>query len=373
MAPSEKAQIAKEKGNAAFKSGDYPIAIGHHSAAIIEDGNDPTFPLNRAAAYLKLGKNEDAERDCTTVLTLNPSSMSISWNARKITLLSFDVVNFEAATKIEPGNQAVKDELGRIQVLAQKASKTTAQSFGSSAALDPRIRCVPIQTIETSQGTPSVPQRTTTSAVRESSPPPALSTTSTTTDPPTVNVATPPKTFQDVKCAREETRPSTRIGGGIFRALGKNTLFNSKESSMTSSPPAPSINVKTFANFLGFTKVWRSLERFQLIKTVEPSTYPTLESSLLISIVQTFLDILTSDSHSDAKRLVPHSVAGFLHIPGISTIALFLSGTEKDIVKRVLEKVDDASLMDLWRSLMSFCITIHQSPAAPYDDDEQNP
>uniref|UniRef100_A0A0W0FC64 RNA-polymerase II-associated protein 3-like C-terminal domain-containing protein n=1 Tax=Moniliophthora roreri TaxID=221103 RepID=A0A0W0FC64_MONRR len=354
MAPSEKAQIAKEKGNAAFKSGDYPIAIGHHSAAIIEDGNDPTFPLNRAAAYLKLGKQFSEE-----------DKRGLEWeNSTRQT---------QAATKIEPGNQAVKDELGRIQVLAQKASKTTAQSFGSSAALDPRIRCVPIQTIETSQGTPSVPQRTTTSAVRESSPPPALSTTSTTTDPPTVNVATPPKTFQDVKCAREETRPSTRIGGGIFRALGKNTLFNSKESSMTSSPPAPSINVKTFANFLGFTKVWRSLERFQLIKTVEPSTYPTLESSLLISIVQTFLDILTSDSHSDAKRLVPHSVAGFLHIPGISTIALFLSGTEKDIVKRVLEKVDDASLMDLWRSLMSFCITIHQSPAAPYDDDEQNP
>jgi Flp pilus assembly protein TadD len=44
------------QGNAAFKAGDYPTAIGHYSAAIHADRTDATFPLNRAAAYLKLGK-----------------------------------------------------------------------------------------------------------------------------------------------------------------------------------------------------------------------------------------------------------------------------------------------------------------------------
>lgn len=44
------------QGNAAFKSGDYPTAIGHYTSAILADRNDFTFPLNRAAAYLKLGK-----------------------------------------------------------------------------------------------------------------------------------------------------------------------------------------------------------------------------------------------------------------------------------------------------------------------------
>jgi Flp pilus assembly protein TadD len=44
------------KGNAAFKVGDYPGAIGHYTAAILADRSDATFPLNRAAAYLKLGK-----------------------------------------------------------------------------------------------------------------------------------------------------------------------------------------------------------------------------------------------------------------------------------------------------------------------------
>ena len=83
------------QGNAAFKAADYPTAIGHYTNAILADSSDHTFFLNRAAAYLKLGKYvhsrsipkllhaadqlfrriEDAERDCTKVLALNPSNV----------------------------------------------------------------------------------------------------------------------------------------------------------------------------------------------------------------------------------------------------------------------------------------------------------
>jgi Flp pilus assembly protein TadD len=44
------------QGNAAFKAGDFPASIGHYTSAILADPNNPTFYLNRAAAYLKLGK-----------------------------------------------------------------------------------------------------------------------------------------------------------------------------------------------------------------------------------------------------------------------------------------------------------------------------
>jgi len=44
------------QGNAAFKSGDYAAAIGHYTAAALADPSEPTFFLNRAAAYLKLSK-----------------------------------------------------------------------------------------------------------------------------------------------------------------------------------------------------------------------------------------------------------------------------------------------------------------------------
>ncbi|KAL6300068.1 hypothetical protein BKA93DRAFT_741186, partial [Sparassis latifolia] len=63
------------QGNAAFKAGDFADAVGHYSAAMRADARNPTFPLNRAAAYLRLGKNEDAERDCGAVLSLDPRSV----------------------------------------------------------------------------------------------------------------------------------------------------------------------------------------------------------------------------------------------------------------------------------------------------------
>jgi tetratricopeptide (TPR) repeat protein len=44
------------KGNKAFKAGDYPAAIDHYTTAILTDRKDAIYPLNRAAAYLKLGK-----------------------------------------------------------------------------------------------------------------------------------------------------------------------------------------------------------------------------------------------------------------------------------------------------------------------------
>lgn len=82
------------QGNAAFKAADYPTAIGHYTDAILADNGDHTFFLNRAAAYLKLGKYvhsisipkllhavdqlfrriEDAERDCSKVLALNSNN-----------------------------------------------------------------------------------------------------------------------------------------------------------------------------------------------------------------------------------------------------------------------------------------------------------
>ncbi|TFK89150.1 TPR-like protein, partial [Polyporus arcularius HHB13444] len=63
------------KGNAAFKAGDFPTAIGHYTAAFIADPSNATYPLNRAAAYLKLGKNEDAERDCNAVLLIDSKNV----------------------------------------------------------------------------------------------------------------------------------------------------------------------------------------------------------------------------------------------------------------------------------------------------------
>ncbi|KAK7025566.1 hypothetical protein VNI00_015919 [Paramarasmius palmivorus] len=370
MAPSEKAQKAKEQGNAAFKVGDYPTAIGHYSAAIIEDRKDPTFPLNRAAAYLKLGKNEDAERDCTTVLSLSPSNVKAIFRRGQARFgmgkLDEAKADFEAAAKMEPNNQAVKDELEKIQLLAQKkASKSTT---GMSGPPDPRRRRVPIQIIDSPQGTPPVSREATSPQVQQSqsTPTPTPPSESPSAPIPSASPA-PPKTFQEAKRAREETKPAVRVGGGIFRASGKNTLFGTKgKDDSPASPSATSStrdNARPVANLFELSRAWgsasSSAERFQLIQNVDPSTYPSLfktslEPSLLISIVQTFLDVLSTDLDPDARDFIGRSMEGLLHVPRISTIALFLSGTEKDVVKSVLQKLDDAVLTDLWRSVLKY-------------------
>ena len=61
------------QGNAAFKTGDFPTAIGHYTAAFIADPSNPTYPLNRAAAYLKLGK-------CVFVSLPRPRILFTPWS-----------------------------------------------------------------------------------------------------------------------------------------------------------------------------------------------------------------------------------------------------------------------------------------------------
>jgi Flp pilus assembly protein TadD len=41
----------KDLGNAAFKEGNYPLAISHYTNALNENATDHTILSNRAAAY----------------------------------------------------------------------------------------------------------------------------------------------------------------------------------------------------------------------------------------------------------------------------------------------------------------------------------
>lgn len=125
-----RAQSEKDKGNAAFKAGDYPTAIGHYSAAVVADPQSPTYPLNRAAAYLKLGKNEDAERDCTTVLRLDAKNVKAMFRRGQARValerLKEARDDFQKALVLEPSNDAVKQELKKAEDALKAHSKPRA-------------------------------------------------------------------------------------------------------------------------------------------------------------------------------------------------------------------------------------------------------
>ncbi|KAF8073441.1 hypothetical protein FPV67DRAFT_1477851 [Lyophyllum atratum] len=436
-----KAQIEKEKGNAAFKSGDYPNAIGHYSAAIIADRTDYTLPLNRAAAYLKLGKHEDAERDCTTVLNLSALNAKALFRRGQARLgmgkLDEALSDFTQALKREPSNDAIKQEIKKVNdLLEKKRSKENKfkKSDQPSPSAAPKRRRVPITIVDPTgppaaptappsqkpskktaiapapKSTPNIAPSVATSSTddlkpistrslkltSESAPstPPTTSKSSDTTPPapkpPTPAPApvpasapspTPPKpeqprTFKDAKQARESGKPS-RVGGGIFRASGENTLFPPRGSASNASPkhePGPSslappkspppsspMNIdaqpvaddlrpvppaKAPTTLFEFSTAWEAAsstaERWGLILSVPPPRIPalvktSLEPGLLISILTVFGEVLRVSPN--AAAMVREYLDAFAKVERFGTIVMFLSPTEKAVAREVWETI----------------------------------
>ncbi|KAL9936719.1 hypothetical protein V8E36_004787 [Tilletia maclaganii] len=68
------ARAVREQGNSAYARGAYYDAVDHYTRAIGYDVTEPIYPLNRAACLLKLRLFEDAERDCTAAIRLDPGN-----------------------------------------------------------------------------------------------------------------------------------------------------------------------------------------------------------------------------------------------------------------------------------------------------------
>ncbi|XP_009145949.1 outer envelope protein 64, chloroplastic [Brassica rapa] len=75
ISQEESAEIAKEKGNQAFKEKQWQKAIGLYSEAIKLSENNATYYSNRAAAYLEIGSFLLAEEDCTKAITLDKKNV----------------------------------------------------------------------------------------------------------------------------------------------------------------------------------------------------------------------------------------------------------------------------------------------------------
>ncbi|GJN94259.1 hypothetical protein Rhopal_007333-T1 [Rhodotorula paludigena] len=68
---SARAEQLKAAGNAAFKAGDYTLALAHYSDAIHLDPSVSTYPLNRALVHLRLADYPAADKDASTALKLD--------------------------------------------------------------------------------------------------------------------------------------------------------------------------------------------------------------------------------------------------------------------------------------------------------------
>ncbi|KAL1753894.1 hypothetical protein FB107DRAFT_276295 [Schizophyllum commune] len=354
---ASKAQAAKEKGNTAFKSGDYVAAVGHYTEAILADKHDPTFFLNRAAAYLKLGKLEDAERDCTSTLAIDPQNVKALFRrgqARQgIGKLEDAIQDLKAALKREPNNDAVKQELAKIEKVTKE---------GTHSAGKPPRRRVPIEVVDDGPPRSAKPAASDTSGAASSSADKASSSSS---------KASP--SFQDAKQNRDASKQS-KVGGGLYRADGHHsriapkTRFPLPEEDDT--PPAPAPAPQSVATNAYLTAPPKSLHDFSramqfsgnaeqrwtyLTKYVDPSTLPTLfqsnlEPPILLSMLQTFLDVLPNNP--DAAPKVLSYLDGLSKVSRINMVLLFLSEQERGVVRRLCETLGDVAKVRPWKSVL---------------------
>nr|DAD32116.1 TPA_asm: hypothetical protein HUJ06_010967 [Nelumbo nucifera] len=80
ISKEDSAEIAKEKGNAAFKDKQWQKAISFYTEAIKLSSKNATYYSNRAAAYLEIGSYHQAEADCSTAINLDKKVHSFMVN-----------------------------------------------------------------------------------------------------------------------------------------------------------------------------------------------------------------------------------------------------------------------------------------------------
>ncbi|KAI3463705.1 hypothetical protein Pfo_020368 [Paulownia fortunei] len=117
------AEMAKEKGNQAFKDKQWQRAIGFYTEAIKLNSSNATYYSNRAAAYLEMGSFLQAEADCTQAVDLDKKNVKAylrRGTAREMLGYYKEAMeDFRYALVLEPNNKRAAQSLDRLKKLFQ--------------------------------------------------------------------------------------------------------------------------------------------------------------------------------------------------------------------------------------------------------------
>ncbi|KAJ0976054.1 hypothetical protein J5N97_018019 [Dioscorea zingiberensis] len=123
ISKEESAEIAKEKGNAAYKEKQWQKAINFYSDAIKLNGKNATYFSNRAAAFLELGSYLQAEADCSAAINLDKKNVKAylrRGTAREMLGYYKEAIeDFKYALVLEPTNKTANLASNRLKKLFQ--------------------------------------------------------------------------------------------------------------------------------------------------------------------------------------------------------------------------------------------------------------
>lgn len=123
VSKEQSAEIAKEKGNQAFKDKQWQKAIGFYTEAIKLSGANATYYSNRALAYLELGSYLQAEADCNQAINLDKKNVKAYLRrATAREMLGYykeAIEDFRYALVLEPTNKRASQSVERLRKLFQ--------------------------------------------------------------------------------------------------------------------------------------------------------------------------------------------------------------------------------------------------------------
>ncbi|XP_062502181.1 stress-induced-phosphoprotein 1-like [Corticium candelabrum] len=130
----------KEKGNACFQKGDYPMAMKHYHEAIKRNPDDAKLYSNRAACYTKLAEFRLGLEDCEHCIKLDPTFVKGYMRKGAILLALKEPVKamqaYEKALEIDPENQEAKGGIANCRT----SQPMTPEEVKQRAFNDPEIR-----------------------------------------------------------------------------------------------------------------------------------------------------------------------------------------------------------------------------------------
>ncbi|KAH9625615.1 hypothetical protein KSS87_016091 [Heliosperma pusillum] len=125
------AAYAKEQGNECFKSQNFTKAIECYSKSIDLSPNTATF-ANRAMAYLKVNKHQEAEHDCTESLKLDANYFKVygrrAMARKELGNLKGALEDAEFGLKLEPASGEIKKLHAELTSMLEKVSSTGSES-----------------------------------------------------------------------------------------------------------------------------------------------------------------------------------------------------------------------------------------------------
>ncbi|XP_020520546.1 RNA polymerase II-associated protein 3 isoform X2 [Amborella trichopoda] len=342
----------KELGNDYFKQKKYAHAIECYSRSIALSPSAVAY-ANRAMAYLKTRRYEEAENDCTEALNLDDryvKAYSRRATARKeLGKLHASIEDAEFALRLEPNNQELKKQYAEIKEIFAKIAMKKISGAGKSSTQDSGNKRDSVSEIkiDVQDAQPQRSQMDSNGKISKK-------------DPSVMKEVQSRRTPEDlnVRLGSQETHGSTPAKSQLDVSKDNHKEFmkhQSKESILevasraaSRAKAAAAQNIATPKSAYEFEVAWRRLSEDRasqclLLKTILPESLPqlfknALSAPMLIEIIKCVAEFFREETNLAVNIL-----------DNLTRIGRF------DMIIMCLSSKDKADLQRIWDEVVSSC------------------